>query len=102
MCIDEFDASLHPLLVGYIVSLFNNPNINKSNAQLVASVHTTELMDLKKFRRDQIYFTNKNRKTAATELYSLDEFSVRKSDNIRNSYLLGRYDAIPNIISQEF
>lgn len=102
VCIDEFDASLHPLLVGYIVSLFNNPNINKSNAQLVASVHTTELMDLKKFRRDQIYFTNKNRKTAATELYSLDEFSVRKSDNIRNSYLLGRYDAIPNIISQEF
>ncbi len=58
-------------------------------------------MDLNKFRRDQIYFTNKSRKTAATELYSLDEFSVRKSDNIRSSYLLGRYDAIPNIISQE-
>ncbi len=33
VCIDEFDASLHPLLVAYIASLFNNPNINKSNAQ---------------------------------------------------------------------
>lgn len=97
LCIDEFDTSLHPLLVEYIISLFNNPKINKHNAQLLTSVHNTESLDLNKVRRDQVYFVNKDRKTGITDLYSLDEFSVRKSDKIRNEYLLGRYDAIPNI-----
>lgn len=34
----------------------------------------------------------------STELYPLDSFSVRKQDNIRSSYLLGRYGAIPYIM----
>ncbi|MCF0238754.1 MAG: ATP-binding protein, partial [Sphaerochaetaceae bacterium] len=97
VCIDEFDSSMHPLLVLYIVQLFNNPLYNKANAQLIISSHTTELLDLSIMRRDQIYFIDKNNKTGISELYSLDEYSERTRTDIRKAYLVGRYDAIPHI-----
>lgn len=97
VCIDEFDASLHPLLVLYIVQLFHNPLYNKANAQLIISSHTTELLDLSLMRRDQIYFIDKDNRTGVSDLYSLDEYSERTRTDIRKAYLLGRYDAIPNI-----
>lgn len=97
LCIDEFDASLHPMLVRYLFSLFNNPDINKAHAQLIVSSHSLVLMSLKNLRRDQIYFVEKDRKTGKSELYSLDEFSPRKEENVRKAYMLGRYGSIPDI-----
>lgn len=96
VCIDEFDANLHPVLLKYIVSLFNNPSVNKKNAQLIISSHSTFLLDLSLLRRDQFYFVEKNANSGNSELFSMDEFSVRKGENIRNSYLLGRFGAIPD------
>ena len=97
VCIDEFDNSLHPMLVSYLVGLFNNPNVNKANAQLIISVHTMSLLTQKELRRDQIYFIEKNQKSGVSELYSLDEYSPRKNENIRKAYLLGRFGAIPEV-----
>lgn len=95
MVIDELDRSLHPFLVQFLVELFHTPEINQTNAQLIFTTHDTTLLSLDTFRRDQIYFVEKDHHTAATELYSLDEFSVRKNENIEKGYLLGRYGAIP-------
>ena len=95
MVIDELGRGLHPFLVKFLVDLFHNPQVNKTGAQLVFSTHDTSLLSLDTFRRDQIYFVEKDPRTAATDLYSLDEFSVRKSENIEKGYLLGRYGAIP-------
>ncbi len=97
ICIDEFDASLHPLLVGYLVGLFHDPELNTGNAQLIISSHTTILLSRRLSRDDEIYFVQKNQKTGTSELYSLDEFSPRKQMNIRKAYLLGRFGAIPEI-----
>lgn len=97
ICIDEFDNSLHPMIVLYLIRLFNNPEINKANAQLVISTHTMDLLDLKILRRDQIYFVEKDNNTGISELYSLDEFSPRTREDIRKAYLLGRYGSIPNV-----
>ena len=97
LCIDEFDESLHPLLVQYLVSLFNNPEINKNNAQLIVSTHTSGLLNLKHVRRDQIYFVEKDNSTGCSTLYSLDEFSPRTREDIQKAYLLGRYGSIPNL-----
>jgi len=97
ICVDELDTSLHPMLVHYIIGLFNNPEVNKKNAQLIASTHTTSLLNLKELRRDQIYFIEKNNSTAESELYSLDEYSPRKTEDIRKAYILGRFGAIPNL-----
>ena len=97
ICIDEFDSSLHPLLAIYLIKLFSNPQVNRAHAQLIISAHMTELLSPDVLRRDQIYFTEKQRETGSSELYSLDEFSVRSGENMRKAYLLGRYGAVPDI-----
>lgn len=96
--IDEIERSLHPLLVKHVVSYFNDPDRNPNHAQLIFNTHNLELMSLDIFRRDQIYFVDKSGKTGASELYSLDEFSVRAEENIKKGYLLGRFGAIPSIL----
>ena len=97
--IDEIDRSLHSFLVKYLIELFASKN-NPHHAQLIFSTHDTNLLSLDIFRRDEIYFVEKNPKSAETSLYSLDEFSVRKSENIEKGYLLGRYGAIPFLHSE--
>lgn len=94
---DEMDAHLHPLLTKHIVSLFNSEEYNTKGAQLVFTSHNTNLLDLDFLRRDQIWFTEKNDETAATDLYSLYDFSVRKDAKVEKGYLIGRYGAIPFI-----
>ena len=95
--VDEIDNSLHPLFLEYLIQLFNNRETNPNNAQLIFNTHSVETLSLDLLRRDQIYFVEKNNNDGATELYSLDEFSPRKTENIRKGYLQGRYGAIPNI-----
>lgn len=93
--IDEIDNALHPAMTKSLMEMFQNPNINKNNAQLIFNTHEISLLDLNLFRRDQIYFVEKNNKTGVSDLYSLDEFSPRKSENIQKGYLQGRYGAMP-------
>ena len=97
ICIDEFDANMHPMLLEFVVGLFNNPEVNKADAQLIISSHNTNLLNLELLRRDQFYFIEKDNKTGQSELFSMDEFSVRKREDVRKAYLLGRFGAIPNI-----
>ncbi|TAH22676.1 MAG: ATP-binding protein [Cytophagales bacterium] len=97
--VDELDAALHPNLVCKIVELFNSSLTNPKNAQLIFNTHNTNLLspDAKLFRRDQIWFTEKNHYGAAI-LYSLADFKtdkVRKEDNYERNYILGKYGAIP-------
>lgn len=91
---DELDASKHPLLVRSLVELFHNPEINKKNAQLIFNTHDTSLLDQTLFRRDQIWFTEKDG-AGASHLYSLLEYSPRKGESLAKGYLQGRYGAIP-------
>lgn len=97
LCIDEFDTSIHPVLIKYLIKLFNNPEINRNNAQLIFSTHALSVMSLQLLRRDQIYFVEKDRSTGVSDLYSLDEFSQRTTTDIRKAYLLGRYGSIPYV-----
>ena len=97
LCIDEFDVYLHPQLVQHLVRLFNDPEINRANAQLIVSTHTTALLNLNDLRRDQVYFMEKDRKSGCSTLYSLDEFSPRLQEDIQKAYLLGRYGAVPKL-----
>lgn len=95
--IDEIDSGLHPLLVRYLISLFHDKKHNSKGAQLFFNTHDTSILSLDLFRRDQIYFVEKNNDTGVSEVYSLDEYSPRTSENIRKGYFLGRFGAIPLI-----
>ncbi len=98
LVVDEIDTKLHPKLNEFLIKLFHDETQNKKNAQLIITTHNTNLLDIQDiFRRDQIWFTEKNNKTGATDLYSLVEFSPRKDKNIEKGYLAGKYGAIPYI-----
>lgn len=99
LVIDELDARLHPLITCEIIRLFNSNETNSRNAQLIFTTHDTNLLANTIFRRDQIWFTEKN-ESGATDLYSLAEFKLR-AEFIRNDasyqkdYIKGKYGAVP-------
>lgn len=94
LVIDEFDSKMHPLLTNKIIALFNSKDTNPKNAQLIFTTHDTNLLSANVFRRDQIWFTQKDR-YGATELYSLAEYKVRNDASFEKDYLSGKYGAIP-------
>lgn len=99
LVIDELDTKLHHVLIVFLIRLFHDSTQNKDNAQLIFSTHNTNLLDQDIFRRDQIWFTEKNSETGSTELYSLVEFSPRKDKDLERGYLAGKYGALPFIKS---
>lgn len=97
--IDEMDAKLHPLLTRYIVNLFQSEESNPNNAQLIFTTHDTNTLTKELFRRDQIWFVEKDTK-GVSSLYSLVEYKInntkiRKDATYNKDYLGGRYGAIP-------
>ena len=97
LVIDELDSKLHPNLLCSIVSLFNSKELNTKNAQLIFNTHDTNLLSTGLFRRDQIWFTDKN-KYGEAKLYSLADFKsdeVKKNEPFEENYIRGKYGAVP-------
>ena len=101
LIVDELDAKLHPLITRFIIGLFYSQSTNKHNAQLIFATHDISILSNKFFRRDQVWFTNKD-KYGCTTLSSLVEYK-EKETKIRNDasygkdYILGKYGAIPYV-----
>ncbi len=104
LVVDELDAKLHPIITQQVIRLFNNPETNPNNAQLIFNTHDTHLLSSKLLRRDQIWFTEKDEKEQ-TDLYSLVDFILpdgnkpRNDANYEKNYIAGRYGAIPYILN---
>ena len=102
LVVDELDASLHPLMTLAITKLFNSAKHNPKNAQLIFATHDSNLLSKGNYRRDQIYFIEKD-KYGASDLYSLIELretdgtKIRKDRSFEKDYVEGRYGAIPYI-----
>ena len=100
---DEFERSLHPEIAQYILSLFNDPEVNIKGAQFIFATHDTALLSPEnKLRRDQINLVEKNSK-GETELYSVSDIKgIRGEGNFEKWYLEGRFGAVPNISKETF
>ena len=101
LLVDELDSQLHPLLTKAIIQLFNSNDVNNNCAQIICTTHDTNLLDKELFRRDQIWFTEKDR-YSSTDLYSLLDYQqlgkkVRKDESDAKNYIQGKYGAIPFI-----
>lgn len=101
LVVDELDASLHPLLTLAVTRLFNSKQFNPNNAQLIFATHDTNLLYYGNYRRDQIYFVEKDQ-FGASDMYSLVEYkeegkTIRKDRSFEKDYIEGRYGAIPFI-----
>ncbi|MFA6739922.1 MAG: ATP-binding protein [Arcobacteraceae bacterium] len=94
LLIDELHDNFHPLMVKFLIDMFHNNDLNKSNAQLIFTTHETSVLSQETFRRDQIWFCEKQDR--ATTLYPLTDFSPRKGvEDLEKGYLSGRYGALP-------
>lgn len=89
--VDELNVKLHPLLLKFMIDLFYEQN---STAQLIYTTHDTTLMDKKFFRRDQIWFVQKD-EYGYSELLALSDFKVRSDASFEKDYLAGVYGGIP-------
>lgn len=100
---DEFERSLHPIISQYIIQLFNNPEVNTKNAQLILATHDTNLLGKENnLRRDQIWIVEKDEK-GRSELFSVSDIEgIRKDTPFEKWYLSGRFGGIPGIESLNF
>ncbi|MDQ7016612.1 MAG: ATP-binding protein [Gammaproteobacteria bacterium] len=95
LVIDELQDNLHPLMVKFLVQLFHSPESNAKQAQLIFTTHDTSILDQEVFRRDQIWFCEKD-PSQVSHLVPLTDFKPRKGvENIEKGYLSGRYGASP-------
>ena len=95
LCIDEMDVKLHPLLFKKIVNMYMDKSINKNNAQLIYTAHSTFLFNSNDLRRDELYLIDKD-KLGISKLYSLSEFrNLRVDADYEKKYLTGQFGAIP-------
>lgn len=94
LIIDELHNSLHPHALKVIIDLFNNPKVNKNNAQLIFASHETSIMAKGFMHKDQIWFTE-NQYNQGTQLTPLSDYQVQDKTNLQKNYLNGRYGGIP-------
>lgn len=73
LVIDELDAKIHPVLLRYMIMMFNDMSINTHGAQLLFTSHDLSTMNSEVFRRDEIWFAAKGNEENS-KLYSLVEY----------------------------
>ncbi|MFZ4796200.1 MAG: AAA family ATPase [Bacteroidia bacterium] len=102
--IDEFDSKLHPNLSRKLVELFHIHNVN--GAQFIITAHDPTLLDNEIYRRDQIWFIDKDQ-FGASELYPMSQFKaaadgLRGTSDFRKLYLNCHFGAAESLeISEE-
>lgn len=93
LVVDELDLSLHTEASLALLNLFCSPSTNPNGAQLIATVHDTNLLIAPMLRRDQVWFAEKE--DGATRTYPLTDIRTRKGDNLERGYLQHRFGAAP-------
>lgn len=103
LIVDEFDASIHPMVLMSIIGAFHNDEINKNGAQLIFNTHNPIFLNRNLFRRDEIKFVDKDDDTGVSIHYSLSDFGTSGPNGVRNTedymknYFVSRYGSIRNV-----
>jgi len=97
LCLDEIERSMHTQLAAFLVGELE---ATSPTTQFLFTTHDTNLLDADLFRRDGIWFVDKDRR-GASRLYSLVEFDREQLDGLQGrmeeGYLQGRFGAIPRL-----
>lgn len=97
LLIDELDSRFHSLLTRNILAVFHEGN--KKNAQFIFALHDPLAMENDSFRRDQIYFVEKDQYGASSLYGLLDYKKIRNDEKFSKNYMKGKYGAIPYMYS---
>lgn len=92
--IDEIENSLHPHIIKKVFELLNSDLWKKY--QFILTTHNIELMNLRDFKKEQIWIVRKN-KDKSSELYTLYDFEDLRSENdVQKLYNNWAFWWIPN------
>lgn len=97
LVIDEMDSKLHHEICTHVVDMFHDDDHNSKGAQLIINTHNLLLLDQERFRRDQIWFVEKDAEKVSSSIYPLVDFKPRKDRDLLKGYLMGRFGALPYI-----
>ncbi len=103
LVMDELDASLHPMIVMNLITIFHNDEVNTNGAQIIFNTHNPIYLNHSLLRRDEIKFVERDKETKSSSLYALSDFrangeaSVRKTSDYMKNYFISRYGAIEDI-----
>lgn len=98
--VDEMERSLHPSLIQQIILLFYKYS-NGVSSQLIFTTHESSLMNLRIFRKDEIWLMKKDN-CGISSFGRMDElYNVRFDKMLQNSYLNGEYGATPIFETEE-
>jgi AAA15 family ATPase/GTPase len=96
ICIDEFDAHLHPALQRWLIEHLASMPCDQST-QFIFSTHNPLLLDKTLFRRDQVYFIAKHARNGNSRLSSLTDYKPRKDEALLRNFMTGRYSGTPSL-----
>lgn len=93
LILDEFDKSAHLRMAEFVLNYIHASD----SSQLLFSSHNVRLIDMKRFRKDQIIFVEKD-DSGATRTKSLATFrDFRENMDAVKAYINGYFGAIPCI-----
>lgn len=93
--IDELDDSLHSLLVMELVKLFKEKRINENKAQLIFTIHNTDLLSENLLGLSEIGIVSQRGFEGSKLLRLVEIPRLRNSADFRRRYLRGEFGGIP-------
>lgn len=93
--IDEIDRSLHTKLSRHLLREFLK-DCKDTCSQIVYTAHDVNLIDLKEFGQDEIWFMEKDDR-GMSYLKPFSDFQINEGQDALKGYLNGRFGAIPVI-----
>ncbi len=102
LVVDEFEKNMHPSITQFLIHLFHNEITNPKNAQLIFATHDITQLSNDSFRRDQVWFTEKD-EFGSTSLYRCSDIKgIRLGTPLDKWYASGRFGATPIINDSDF
>ena len=96
MLLDELDLHLHSMIIPELINLFEAPETNPHNSQLIFNCHNNEIMDqLGKYRI--VLVDKENAESCTRRLDELPSDMLRNGRPVRAHYEKGHLGGIPEI-----
>ena len=96
--IDEIDRSLHTILLRRLLEYYLQKCNASSRSQMLFTTHDLLIMDQKLLRRDEMWVTERDYDGNTSLIAFSDYEGIRYDNDIRKSYLQGRFGGIPQIL----
>lgn len=93
--VDELDRSLHSLLLIQLIRLFKEKRYNENNAQLIFTVHNTDILDVGLMRVSEVGIISKTTQDGTTLVRISDFKEIENVASFRRQYLNGQFSGIP-------